>query len=353
VVSTSTSSAGNSAGNATGAGARRVAVFAPAPVLVCTFEHPHDDAEPHVALNVGGQGPWVARAVTALGARAILVVPLGGDTGQCAGHLLEAARFEVRPVETRAAIACYVEERRGGERTCIRDARPGRFGQRELDDLYSAALTAALDADVCVITGSPWKDHVDDTLLTRLTDDLANLGRTTVADLSGSQLEGALAGGVDWLKIAHDELDGLDGENAEAAEDAEADDEHRPGDGGDERRLWAAADRLAAAGARDQRRNVIVSRSSDDPSLALVDGHRFRVSTPNLTTVDSRGSGDAMTAALAAGLAEGRPTEDLLRRAAAAGAANAVHKGSGTPDAELVDRLAGTIDVDELEQAGE
>jgi 1-phosphofructokinase len=333
------------------AGAGRVAVFAPAPVLVCTFEHPHDDADPDVALNVGGQGPWVARAVTAMGAQAILVVPLGGDTGQAAGHLLSAARFEVRPVETRAGIACYVEERRRtGERTCIRDARPGRFGQRELDDLYSAALAAALEADVCVITGSPWKDHVDDTLLTRLTDDLANLGRTTVADLSGSQLDAALAGGVDWLKVAHDELEDLDlgdlGELDELHELHDATDNGDAKDGDGEAEMWAAAERLATTG--DRRRNVIVSRSGDDPALALAEGRRFRVSTPNLTTVDSRGSGDAMTAALATGLAEGRPIEDLLRRAAAAGAANAVHKGSATPDVDLVDRLAATVDVAEV-----
>jgi hypothetical protein len=81
-------------------------------------------------------------------------------------------------------IACYLEERRDGKRTCLRDAPPGRFGPRELDDLYSAALTAGLDADVCVITGSPWADHVDSSLLTRLTADLATFGRTTVADLA-------------------------------------------------------------------------------------------------------------------------------------------------------------------------
>jgi 1-phosphofructokinase len=359
-VSTSTSKS-RGTGSHQPAGAGRVAVFAPAPVLVCTFEHPHDDAGPDVALNVGGQGPWVARAVTAMGAQAILVVPLGGDTGQAAGHLLSAAHFEVRPVETGAAIACYVEERRRtGERTCIRDARPGRFGQRELDDLYSAALAAALEADVCVITGSPWKDHVDDALLTRLTDDLGNLGRITVADLSGTQLEAALAGGVDWLKVAHDELGDL-GQAGEANQSGEAGetgetgqgDTDQAGEGGEldgDAALWTAAEHLATAG--DRRRNVIVSRSSDDPALALADGRRFRVTTPNLTTVDARGSGDAMTAALATGLAEGRPIEDLLRRAAAAGAANAVHKGSATPDVQLVDRLADTVDVAELDPTG-
>ena len=306
----------------------RVAVFAPAPVLVCTFEHPTDDGAPDVALNVGGQGPWVARAVTALGAHAILVAPLGGDTGRAAHHLLTDAPHAVRAVETNAAIACYVEERREGERTCIREARPGRFGQREIDDLYSAALAAAMEADVCVITGSPWPDHIDPDLLTRLTADLAELGRTTVADLSGDQLAAALKGGVDWLKIAHDELD--------LADD-------------DEDGAWRGAERLACDG---RHRGVIVSRA-EQPAVVVIgagagdgDGDRYRISTPTLTTVDSRGSGDAMTAALASGLAAELPVEDLLRRAAAAGAANAVHKGSATPDPGLVERLAGAVEVE-------
>ena len=91
-----------------------------------------------------------------------------------------------------------------------------------------------------------------------------------------------------------------------------------------------------------------MSRSADEPALALAGGHRFRISTPNLTTVDARGSGDAMTAALATGLAEGRSIEELLRRAAAAGASNAVHKGSATPDVQLVERLADAIEVIEV-----
>jgi fructose-1-phosphate kinase PfkB-like protein len=71
-----------------------------------------------------------------------------------------------------------------------------------------------------------------------------------------------------------------------------------------------------------------------------------------LSTVDARGSGDAMTAALATGLAAQLPVDALLRRAAAAGAANAVHKGSATPDAELVERLAEEIEVSEATEVG-
>jgi 1-phosphofructokinase len=308
-------------------------VFAPAPVLVCTFEYPHDRSDPVVALNVGGQGPWVARAIDALGAHATLVVPLGGETGRVGRHLLADEPHEVRAVDTVAPIACYLEERREGKRTCIRDAPPGRFGPRELDDLYSAALTAGLDADVCVITGSPWAEHVDSSLLTRLTADLATFGRTTVADLSGEQLDAALSGGVDWLKIADDELAGPD------AADLLDDD-----DG-----LWERTLDLAHAHGRE--RSVVVSRA-DRPTLVVADGACHTISSLGLSTVDARGSGDAMTAALATGLAARLPLDVLLRRAAAAGAANAVHKGSATPDAELVERLADEIEMSEVTGVG-
>ena len=309
----------------------RVAIFAPSPALVLTFEHGDEGHAPDIALNVGGQGPWVARAVTALGGTALLVAPLGGDTGRAAYHLLSehlaADGGELRAVDVNAAIACYIEERKEGERTCIRDAPPGRFGQREVDDIYSAALTAALEADVCVITGSPWPDHVDADLFDRLCTDLAKLGRRTVADLSGEQLDAALEGGVDWLKVAHDEL-GLDDPD-DADDDA----------------LWAEAERLSTAGGRT--RNVVVSHA-DQPALVLADGRRSVVTMPSLTPLDSRGSGDAMAAALAVGLAEGRPFDELLRRAAAAGAANAVHKGSATPDLALVDQLADEVATETL-----
>ena len=276
-------------------------MFAPAPVLVCTFEYPHDRSDPVAALNVGGQGPWVARAIDALGADTMLVVALGGDTGRVGRHLLADEPHEVRAVETIAPIACYLEERRDGKRTCIRDAPPGRFGPRELDDLYSAALTAGLDADVCVITGSPWGDHVDASLLTRLTADLATFGRTTVADLSGDQLDAALSGGVDWLKIADDELAGPDDPDLLDDEDG----------------LWERA--LDLAHAHDRERSVIVVSRADRPTLVVADGACYTVSALGLSTVDARGSGDAMTAALATGLAAHLPLDALLRRAAAAG----------------------------------
>src|SRR4029450_9362586 len=174
------------------------------------------------------------------------------------------------------------------------------------------ALTAGLDAEVCVITGSPWADHVDSSLLTRLTADLATFGRTTVADLSGDQLDAALTGGVDWLKIADDELAGPD--------DPDLVD--------DEGCLWERALDLARAHGRE--RSVVVSRA-DRPTLVVTDGDWSTVAALELSPVDARGSGDAMTAALATGLAAHLPVDALLRRAPAGGAAHGGHQVRAPP----------------------
>src|SRR5690606_4940838 len=104
--------------------------------------------------------------------------------------------------------------------------------------------------------------------------------------------------------------------------------------------------RLAALG--DRPRRVVVSCAGDAPPLVATPDGRVRVHSPMLSTVASRGSGDTMTAALATRLADGRSLYDVLRFAAAAGAANAVRKGSASPDRALVERLLGAVVVEEV-----
>src|SRR4051794_31982162 len=83
-----------------------VAVFTVAPILVITIEGDDTDA---VHVNVGGQGPWVARAIASLGGAPIVCAPFGGDTGRAAELLLRDAGVDVVAVHTTASAGLYVE----------------------------------------------------------------------------------------------------------------------------------------------------------------------------------------------------------------------------------------------------
>jgi ribokinase len=60
-----------------------------------------------------------------------------------------------------------------------------------------------------------------------------------------------------------------------------------------------------------------------------------------VATVDSTGAGDAFVGALAAAIAEGRPLEEAVRRAVAAGALATTHNGAreGMPTAGELDEF--------------
>ena len=67
-----------------------------------------------------------------------------------------------------------------------------------------------------------------------------------------------------------------------------------------------------------------------------------------LETVDSSGSGDSMTAGLVYGAVRGLDAEQTIRVACAAGAANAIRRGLGNADGELVRTLSDRVAVAEL-----
>lgn len=86
--------------------------------------------------------------------------------------------------------------------------------------------------------------------------------------------------------------------------------------------------------------SVVVSRG-DRPALAVLADGRYRlVSGPSLAVVDPAGSGDSMTAALAAALVDGLDPEQGLRNAWGAGAANVTRHGLGSGIPELIQELA-------------
>jgi 1-phosphofructokinase len=291
-------------------------------VVTVTIEAVGDDDAPEVHFHAGGQGIWIARMMHQLGGSITLCAALGGETGAVLRALIEREDLGLRDVPTDSWNGAYVHDRREGAREVIVETSTAPLSRHDLDALYSATLTAAIDSGTCVLTGSTDEVVSADTYR-RLAHDLSHNGVDVVADLSGPALAAALEGGVSLVKLSHEEVmrDGW-----------------ASGDSVEE--LLEAIGKLRAAGARD----VVVSRSGE-PALACLEGRLLEAEIPELEVVEPRGAGDAMTATLAVGRARRYSPEDMLRLAVAAGSLNITRHGLATGDRDDVEGLARDVNV--------
>jgi 1-phosphofructokinase len=237
--------------------------------------------------------------------------------------LLADEPFTVTAVAVSGEGACYVDDRRTGDRDRIASRHSDLLSRHELDDLYGSALTTGLSADTAVLCGTGEAERLPADVYRRLASDLRNNDVPVVADLSGSFVAGALEGGVDVLKMSAEEAAELDGDESDADTD-----------------FVEMARRLAERGAR----RVVLTRGKD-PAVALGGDAAYELVAPPLETADHRGAGDSMTAALAAGMAAGEDWETVLMRATAAGAANVTRHGLGTAWASEVEALEPRVRV--------
>ncbi|HZT14464.1 MAG TPA: PfkB family carbohydrate kinase, partial [Gaiellaceae bacterium] len=76
---------------------------------------------------------------------------------------------------------------------------------------------------------------------------------------------------------------------------------------------------------------------------------RFRARAPHVEPVSTVGSGDVLLAGYIAARHAGRPVEDALRAAVAAGAASTLEVGAGRFDARQAGRLQAAVEVAELD----
>ncbi len=304
-----------------------VAVFAPSPVLTVTVEQGSGEV-PEVHLHAGGQGFWVARMAAGLGARVLLCVPLGGESGTVLRTLLEDGTIEVLAVRTAGANAAYLHDRRSGERRAIVETPSPPLRRHELDELYGVAATAGLEMGTMLLTGPRNPGVLPPDTYTRLASDLRSNGRRVLADLSGESLAAALEGGLDMLKLSSEELvhEGMATDQSEA-------------------RCLPAMRRLGERGADA----VLISRGPD-PALAQVGARLLEVAGPRFVAVDPAGAGDSMFAALGVGLSAGLEIEEALRLAAAAGALNVTRHGLGSGHPSEIDRLRAQVRIREIER---
>lgn len=307
-------------------------VFAPSPILTITVEAA-DTPRQEIHLHAGGQGFWVARMAALLGARVSLCCALGGESGGVLRGLIARENVELLDVECAAPNGVYIHARREGVREELARTEARQLSRHEADELYGVALSAALDASVTLLTGVDPPTVLESEIYRRLAGDLRNNGVQVIADLAGEPLKAALAGGLDVLKISEEEIlaEGL-------------------AHSGGVNELLEALDGLHDSGAR----TVLISRS-EEPALVL-DGSRRRylqLTGPRVETLEPRGTGDSMFAALGASLASGQQLDAALRLAMAAGCLNATRHGLGTGTRQQIQQLSGHIEIADVTRPGD
>jgi 1-phosphofructokinase len=304
------------------AAAPRLAVFAPSPIVTVTVEESAGGgAEIH--FHPGGQGFWVARMAASLGGSVVLCAATGGESGRVLRALIHDEGIELRSVSCRRPNGSYLHDRRGGEREEIASVPSPTLTRHEQDELFGVAVTAGLECGVMLLTGVEHDDVVPPDFYRRLAADLRRNGCRVLADLTGSTLDGALAGGLDVLKLSDRELVAS---------------RSLPSSGVSH--LRPVAESLRDAGAD----SVVVTRAAEG-ALVVVDSRMLELRGPRFTALDPHGTGDSMFAALGLGFARGLALEDSLRLAGAAGALNATRHGLGSGSRAEVERLARSIEL--------
>lgn len=300
-----------------------MAVFGPHPMLSITVEALTSEGGDDIHLHAAGQGVWVARMAAELGAEPVLCGFIGGETGSVLRPLLEEMAVELRLVETGEASGCYLHDRREGERKPLAQSASLPPSRHEVDELFSSTVAAAIDADVLALCGPYPGEALPLEIYGSLVADARENGTPAVVDLSPPRLDSALEGGPELVKINDWEL----ARYVEGPVDTTE-------------RTRAALRKLLDAGARA----AIVTRAGE-PAMVLRSDEAWELVPPRFERGSREGCGDSMMGALAACMAAGMEWEEMLRTAAAAGAANFLRRGLGSGSREVIEDLAQKVEL--------
>jgi 1-phosphofructokinase len=301
----------------------KVAVFGPHPMLSITVEQLTSDGGDEIHLHAAGQGVWVARMAAELGAETTLCGFIGGETGTVLAPLLERLPVELRLVETGEESGCYLHDRRGGEREPLAQAASLPPSRHEIDDLFSGAVAAALDADVLALCGPYPGEALPLEIYGNLVTDVRANGTPVVVDLSPPRLDSALEGKPELVKINDWEL----AKFVSGPVDTEA-------------RTRAAVEQVLERGAGA----VIITRA-EEPAMVVRGEEAWELVPPRFERGSREGCGDSMMGGLAACMANGLGWEETLRLSAAAGAANFLRHGLGSGGRAVIDDLARRVEL--------
>ena len=272
-----------------------------------------------VAVTAGGKGVNVCRAAASLGRAATLVSFLPARTGEAAAALLADERIDLVAVPIEGELrstAIVIED--GGRTTVLNEPGPPVSGADW--PAYERAIAERLEGAGALVCSGSLPPGAPDGGYARL----AALARAAtwacVVDAGGAVLREAVASGAvvaPNLGEAESVLAGEQlGESVAAASDARE-------------RALAAARGLVEQGAAA----AVVTAAGAGAAFADSAGGEGSVAAPPVIVRNPIGAGDAFTAALAGGLADGAPLGRAVQLGVAAGSASVEFPLAGRLDA--------------------
>jgi 1-phosphofructokinase family hexose kinase len=280
----------------------------------------------------GGKGINVARALKRFDVPVVATGLAGGRTGTRIVEELtsEAILNDFVRIADESRTSTAVVDPTAATYTEINEWGP-QVTPEELDILLDKISYLARGADMVVFAGTLPR-AVDDSFYAEAIRELSRRKMRAVLDSEGSPLRLGVEAEPYLVTPNQREAEGLVGQELN-----------------DDEEYLMAVERIAEMGAR----NVLVTEESRSFGLFREDRKRLllRALAPRIEPVSAVGSGDVLLAGFLASRLAGKPLDQSLRNAVAAGAASTLEVGAGRFEPREAARLQGSVDVSELEPA--
>jgi 1-phosphofructokinase family hexose kinase len=278
----------------------------------------------------GGKAAHVAIAARAMGAQATWIGFLGGPTGEECALQLKRLGVEVTAVPIQAATRLNLEMIEDSGRVTEVLEPGGTPDQRERADMLNIlerGLRRKRKGAAVVISGSLPKG-VPPSFYRTIISLARDLGSKVFLDTSGEALRAGLKAQPDFVKPNREEAEALFGRALRDLDSAIL--------------ATCALIKLGAASA------VVTLGSEGLVWRENREGPIWSARAPRMKTKSAVGSGDTTLAGFALATMLGKASEEVLRFAAACGAANCVAKQPGQISAATVKSLIGRIKIQRL-----
>ncbi|HKP19268.1 MAG TPA: 1-phosphofructokinase family hexose kinase [Gaiellaceae bacterium] len=281
----------------------------------------------------GGKGINVARALKRLGLPVVACGLAGGRTGTRLVEELtaEAVLNDFVRIADESRTSTAVVDPTSGSYTEINEWGP-HVADEELEMLLEKVRYLSRGADFVVLAGSLPRG-IDSGVYAELIRDLNRRQVQTVLDSEGEPLRLGLEAEPFLVSPNQREAEALVGQEFYELQD-----------------FALALEHIAELGAR----NVLITNETGCFAL-FREGRktrRYRALAPQVEPVSTVGAGDVLIAGYIAAHVEGRPLEEAVRAAVAAGAAATLELGAGRFDPRVASQLTPDVALEDLEAVG-